>query len=112
MTFNHGRPRAAALEGQFQPSGRLPLDGHPHGHVVCGPIVSPDVLFSHHPDAEHSPSIGTEGSSCVWPVLLASGMCRHVFIHFPISAVVKNLLPMQETQETQVRNLGQEDPLE
>ena len=26
--------------------------------------------------------------------------------------VVKNLLPIQETQETQVKSLGQEDPLE
>ena len=55
------------------------------------PCVSPDVLFSHHPDAGHSPSMGTEGSSCVQPVLLASGMCRHVFTRFPVSAVVKNL---------------------
>ena len=30
----------------------------------------------------------------------------------PGSAVVKNLLPMQEAQETQVQSLGQEDPLE
>ena len=27
-------------------------------------------------------------------------------------SVVKNLLPMQETRETQVRSLSQEDPLE
>ena len=31
---------------------------------------------------------------------------------FPGGSVVKNHLPMQETQETWVRSLGQEDPLE
>ena len=31
---------------------------------------------------------------------------------FPGGAVVKNLPAMQETQETQVRSLNQEDPLE
>ena len=31
---------------------------------------------------------------------------------FPSSSVVKNLPAMQETQETSVRSLGQEDPLE
>ena len=31
---------------------------------------------------------------------------------FPGGAVVKNLLAMQETQETWVQSLGQEDPLE
>ena len=30
----------------------------------------------------------------------------------PSGAVVKNLSAMQETQETQVQSLGQEDPLE
>jgi len=32
--------------------------------------------------------------------------------YFPGSTVVKNLLPMQETKEMQVRPLGWEDPLE
>ena len=89
-SFNHGPSRAVALEGQFQPLGRLPLDGHPHRRSVLWTRVSPDVLFCHHPDAEHSPSVGTEGSSCVGPVL-ASGMCRHVFTRFPSSAVAKDL---------------------
>ena len=31
---------------------------------------------------------------------------------FPGGSVVKNHLPMQETQETWVRSLGQEDALE
>ena len=31
---------------------------------------------------------------------------------FPGALVVKNLLPMQETQDTQVWSLGWEDPLE
>ena len=31
---------------------------------------------------------------------------------FPGGSVVKNHLPVEETQETQVRFLGQEDPLE
>ena len=31
---------------------------------------------------------------------------------FPSGSVVKNLPAMQETQETSVRSLGQEDPLE
>ena len=31
---------------------------------------------------------------------------------FPGGSVVKNLPPMQETQETQIRSLGREDPLE
>ena len=31
---------------------------------------------------------------------------------FPSGSVVKNLFAMQELQETQVRSLGQEDPLE
>ena len=31
---------------------------------------------------------------------------------FPSDSVVKNPLAMQETQETWVRSLGQEDPLE
>ena len=31
---------------------------------------------------------------------------------FPSGSVVKNPLPTQEPQETQVRSLGQEDPLE
>ena len=29
-----------------------------------------------------------------------------------VALVVKNHLPMKETQETQVRSMGQEDPLE
>ena len=29
-----------------------------------------------------------------------------------VALVVKNLLPMQETEETWVQSLGQEDPLE
>ena len=31
---------------------------------------------------------------------------------FPVGSAVKNLLAIQELQETQVRSLGQEDPLE
>ena len=31
---------------------------------------------------------------------------------FPGGSVVKNLLAMEEPQETQVQSLGQEDPLE
>ena len=37
-------------------------------------------------------------------------MC--VCVGLPSSAVVKNLPAMQETQETWVRSLGKEDPLE
>ena len=39
-------------------------------------------------------------------------MCRHVFTLFTSSAVVKNLPASAGDTETQVRNLGQEDPLE
>ena len=35
--------------------------------------------------------------------------CRH--LSFPSGSVVKNLPAMQETQETRVQSLGQEDPL-
>ena len=35
-----------------------------------------------------------------------------LFRHFPSSSVVKNQPAMQESKETQVPSLGQEDPLE
>ena len=35
----------------------------------------------------------------------------HMFMGFPGGSVVKNLPAMQETQETRVRSLCQEDPL-
>ena len=35
-----------------------------------------------------------------------------LFVGFPGGSVVKIHLPMQETQETRVGSLGQEDPLE
>ena len=34
------------------------------------------------------------------------------FVGFPDGSAVKNLLAMEETQETRVQSLGQEDPLE
>ena len=36
----------------------------------------------------------------------------YTYIGFPGGSVVKNTPAMQEPQETQVRSLGQEDPLE
>ena len=39
-------------------------------------------------------------------------MYIYVYMGFPGGSVVKNLPTMQETQENQVRSLGQEDPLE
>ena len=36
----------------------------------------------------------------------------HIYMGFPGDSVVKNLPAMQETQETRVRSLGGEDPLE
>ena len=39
-------------------------------------------------------------------------MYIYVYLGFPGGSVVKNLPTMQETQENQVRSLGQEDPLE
>ena len=36
----------------------------------------------------------------------------YALVGFPGGAVVKNRLPMPEAQETQVRSLGREDPLE
>ena len=45
-------------------------------------------------------------------------LCKCTYIHTPFNvgfcggSVVKNPLPMQEIQETWVRSLGQEDPLE
>ena len=45
------------------------------------------------------------------------GYCYYIYIlvvdvGFPSGTVVKNHLPMQETQEKWVQSLGQEDPLE
>ena len=39
-------------------------------------------------------------------------MFTHIYTHFPGGTVVKNPPAMQETQETRVRSLGREDPLE
>ena len=39
-------------------------------------------------------------------------VCVCMFMSFPGGSEVKNLPTMQETQETWVRSLGQEDPLE
>ena len=39
-------------------------------------------------------------------------MFTHIYTHFPGGTVVKNPPAMQETQETRVRSLGLEDPLE
>ena len=36
----------------------------------------------------------------------------HIYMDFPGDSVVKNLLAMREMQETPVRSLGGEDPLE
>ena len=43
-----------------------------------------------------------------------SGLCIHIHIHWASSMVqwVKNLPAMQETQKTDIRSLGWEDPLE
>ena len=37
---------------------------------------------------------------------------RYIHSGFPGGSVVKNILPMQEVQETQVQSLGWEDSLE
>ena len=39
-------------------------------------------------------------------------MSPNIMMHFPAGSVAKDLLAMQETQETQVQSLGQENPLE
>ena len=46
------------------------------------------------------------GSICIYILSL------YTYIGFPGGSVVKNTPAMQEPQETQVRSLGQEDPLE
>ena len=43
---------------------------------------------------------------------LAFSVIQHMLAGFPLGAVVKNLLPMQEAQEIWVQSPGGEDPLE
>ena len=68
-------------------------------------IISPAGIRTESPQFFHSKHIGQSSSSQTLP---SNGSTKG----FPGSTVVKNLPAVLETQETEVRSLGQEDPLE
>ena len=65
------------------------------------------VLISFDPPT----GLSTEQASVLLLTLVLS-VIQEIAEGFPDGAVVKSLLPMQETPETRVCFLGQEDPLE
>ena len=68
-------------------------------------IISPAGIRTESPQFFHSKHIGQSSSSQTLPSNRSTK-------GFPGSTVVKNLPAVLETQETEVRSLGQEDPLE